>query len=467
LKILRGAGLRSLRRRSVAALALGVPPAFVMASLWFSGALAGAAAIYGLVACWAGTAILLWTRYGDIDAVADHLKRLAAAPDPTAIAAPDSQIGLAGRLLQSIARLLGTTENRARSLEGRAQIDEAIADALEDALLILGPDRRIRRANRAARELFGAHVIGADLAAALRQPEILKAADRALRQGEAAAVEIWLPGRIARSFLASSRAVASIESTDPSSGAGAVLTLHEVTEIRRIERLRADFVANASHELRTPLASLLGFIETLRGPAKDDAAAQARFLAIMAEQAARMTRLVGDLLSLSRIEIAEHTPPVDRVDMTTIARVAAAEFEAKARERNMTIRVEAAAGLLPILGDADQLAQVVHNLLDNAIKYGRSASDVRVEVAPTPDGRSVTLQVEDKGDGIAPEHLPRLTERFYRVDAARSRAQGGTGLGLAIVKHIVNRHGGKFEIESELGRGSRFRVTLPVAETVD
>jgi two-component system, OmpR family, phosphate regulon sensor histidine kinase PhoR len=436
-----------------------------MASLWLAGAVSGRTALYAFAACLAGTSILLWVRYGDVGAVADHLKRLANAADPASIAPPDLAVGLAARMSDSISRLLSTAEIRARTSEGRARIDEVVADALEDPLLILGADRRIRRANRAARELFGSHLIGADLAAALRQPEILRAADQALLLGTSATTEIALPGRLPRALFASVRALPGTDSADPQVSAGVVLALHDVTELRRIERLRSDFVANASHELRTPLASLIGFVETLRGPAKDDAQARARFLAIMQEQAARMERLVSDLLSLSRIEITERTPPVDRVALPTIARAAAAEFEAKARERKMTIRVEAADDLPPVLGDADQLAQVVHNLVDNAIKYGRGGAEIRVEIARAGDGRAVSLQVEDQGEGIAPEHLPRLTERFYRIDASRSRAQGGTGLGLAIVKHIVNRHGGKLEIESELGRGSRFRVILPAAET--
>jgi two-component system phosphate regulon sensor histidine kinase PhoR len=217
--------------------------------------------------------------------------------------------------------------------------------------------------------------------------------------------------------------------------------------------MRADFIANASHELRTPLSTLIGFLETLAGPAREDTEARARFLPIMLEQARRMARLVSDLLSLSRIELHEHTPPTGRVDLTAILHGVADALEIKAKNRGMAIRIEADR-LPPVLGDADELAQVFQNLIDNAVKYGSRNSEVRVMAGPAE---------VDRGEGIPREHLPRLTERFYRVDSARSRELGGTGLGLAIVKHIVNRHRGHLEIESAPGEGSRFTVYLRTA----
>jgi two-component system phosphate regulon sensor histidine kinase PhoR len=237
--------------------------------------------------------------------------------------------------------------------------------------------------------------------------------------------------------------------------------------------MRADFVANASHELRTPLSSLLGFIETLRGPARDDPEARERFLAIMHEQATRMARLVDDLLSLSRIEMNEHVPPTGRVDVADALRRAVDTLLLKAAARGMRIEIDAPADLPPVTGEADEIAQVLQNLIDNAIKYGRPNSTVRVAVgrsnralpggsgggdATAGEESAIAVSVRDEGEGIARQHLPRLTERFYRVDTARSRAAGGTGLGLAIVKHIMNRHRGALEIDSELGRGSTFTV---------
>jgi two-component system phosphate regulon sensor histidine kinase PhoR len=237
--------------------------------------------------------------------------------------------------------------------------------------------------------------------------------------------------------------------------------------------MRRDFVANVSHELRTPLATLSGFIETLQGPAKDDAPARDRFLGIMAQQAARMTRIVTDLLSLSKIEESELTPPSGRVDVARIVQSTIDALAPQAKAKKAEIDAVLAADLPPAIGESDQLAQVFQNLIDNAIKYGRVAGRVRVSVTRAdqlPAGFAprhnayVVFKVRDDGEGIAREHLPRLTERFYRVDAGRSRDMGGTGLGLAIVKHIVNRHRGTLDIDSEQGKGSEFAVYLPVAE---
>jgi two-component system phosphate regulon sensor histidine kinase PhoR len=235
-----------------------------------------------------------------------------------------------------------------------------------------------------------------------------------------------------------------------------------------VERTRADFVANASHELRTPLASLVGFIDTLRGPAADDPPAQARFLEIMGEQAGRMNRLIDDLLSLSRIELTEHQIPEERLDLESLVERMLAAFEIRIKQRTVTLDFQVEDGLPAVAGDADQLEQVFQNLLDNALKYGREGGTVRVSLARVPPGgkwparEGIVAAVADDGQGIAREHLPRLTERFYRVDSGRSRAIGGTGLGLAIVKHVVNRHRGQFVIESEAGKGSVFSVWLPL-----
>ena len=232
--------------------------------------------------------------------------------------------------------------------------------------------------------------------------------------------------------------------------------------------MRADFVANASHELRTPLTSLMGFVETLRGPAADDRQAQERFLGIMAEQAQRMANLIDDLLSLSRIEMNERQAPSEVVDLAALAERVAAGFEPRLAERAMRLELTAPGGT-KVLGDADQLAQVLQNLVDNAVKYGREGGLVRISVQPVdgppwPARPGAVMAVTDDGPGIPRVHLARLTERFYRVDKGRSRAAGGTGLGLAIVKHIVNRHRGQLLIDSEEGKGSTFSVWLPAPE---
>jgi two-component system phosphate regulon sensor histidine kinase PhoR len=243
-----------------------------------------------------------------------------------------------------------------------------------------------------------------------------------------------------------------------------------VTEIKLTEQTRVDFVANASHELRTPLAVLLGCVKTLRGAGRDDPEAQARFLAMMEGQAERMTRLVDDLLSLSRIELREHETPRGRVDMASVVGHVADALQFPAEARGMRIEVEAEAGLPAVTGEESELTQLVQNLVDNAIKYGRANTPVRVRVAIASGalpvkvvGSTIAISVSDQGEGIPEEHIPRLTERFYRVDTGRSRELGGTGLGLAIVKHVLNRHRGALHVESEIGRGSTFTAYLPIA----
>jgi two-component system phosphate regulon sensor histidine kinase PhoR len=239
--------------------------------------------------------------------------------------------------------------------------------------------------------------------------------------------------------------------------------LHDVTALKRSEEMRADFIANAGHELKTPLASLIGFIETLLGPARRDAAARERFLGIMHEQARRMSRLVEDMLSLSRIELNEHVTPTGRVALASLIEEVARGLELRAAERGIGIRLALPPDLPDVQADRDQLVQVFQNLLDNAVKYGRRDSEIVVSGGTETNAAQAYVTVTDQGDGIAREHLPRLTERFYRVDTARSRELGGTGLGLAIVKHLVNRHRGRLEITSELGQGSTFTVWLRVA----
>ncbi|MDJ0946202.1 MAG: ATP-binding protein [Kiloniellales bacterium] len=354
---------------------------------------------------------------------------------------------------------------REAALHAKLASSEAVLSALPDPMILLNAETRLLRLNTAAEALFGQRREGRGLVEILRHPGVVEAAERACRGETVAGVEFQLPGAIERSFQA--RLI-------PLDGAGeeaAVLSLHELTAIRRAERLRGDFVANASHELRTPLASLVGFIETLRGPARDDATARARFLSIMEEQAQRMARLIEDLLSLSRIELDEHTPPKDRVDLGQILRSTVSALEIQARKKQMRIQLELE-GAPEVLGNEDELNQLFQNLVDNAVKYGRPQTEVRVVVAPVAipseisgreDSAGVKVSVIDQGEGIARADIPRLTERFYRVDKARSRALGGTGLGLAIVKHIANRHRGRLTIESQPGEGSCFSIQLPLA----
>jgi two-component system phosphate regulon sensor histidine kinase PhoR len=245
-----------------------------------------------------------------------------------------------------------------------------------------------------------------------------------------------------------------------------LLTFHDLTPLYRVEQMRADFVANASHELRTPLAALSGFIDTLLGPARDDPAAREKFLGIMQTQASRMARLIDDLLSLSRIELRAHVNPDVALDLVAIVRQVLDGLQTLAKERDVKLALAAPNDPVTVRGDRDELVRMLENLVENALKYGASGKrvEVRIEVIKTAGGKAdeARIAVRDYGPGIAPEHMPRLTERFYRVDVGQSRAEGGTGLGLALAKHILNRHQGRLEIDSTLGQGSTFTAIVPV-----
>jgi two-component system, OmpR family, phosphate regulon sensor histidine kinase PhoR len=304
-----------------------------------------------------------------------------------------------------------------------------------------------------------------DLAAVLRNSAVLAAADAVLAGEPARIVDFTLSRPVERVMQAR---VARVEGVSLD-GIAAIVTLHDITALKLAEQMRADFVANAGHELKTPLASLVGFIETLLGAARDDAAARERFLGIMHGEAGRMARLVDDLLSLSRIELNEHVAPTSEVTLAPLIEQVADTLHLRAAARSIRVELALPEDLPPVHGDEDELAQVFQNLIDNAIKYGKPHSEITVAVAagagerPAAGTGFVRIAVTDQGDGIPSEHLPRLTERFYRVDTARSRELGGTGLGLAIVKHILNRHRGRLEISSTLGVGSTFTVWLQAA----
>ncbi len=393
---------------------------------------------------------LRWSR--DLDLLTDGVRRIAAGEHVSG-----SLPALPGmrRLGNDLERLSRRAAARSALVEQLRRADGTVVERLPDPLIVLGEDRGVRRANSAARAAFGA-----DMPAVLRHPDLRAAIDRAFEGSATQTADVTLPVPVPREVHA------AVVPMDPpiADGGRAVVVLSDRTRERAVERMRADFVANVSHELRTPLASLIGFIDTLRGPAAGDPPAQQRFLAIMGEQAARMNRLIDDLLSLSRIELIEHQAPSDSVELRQLVTRLVAGFEPRLKERSVALDLRMPDDLPAVTGDADQLAQVLQNLLDNAVKYGREGGTIRVDVEVASAGRpGVVLIVADQGAGIPREHLPRLTERFYRVDAGRSRAAGGTGLGLAIVKHIVNRHRGQLSIESEEGVGTKVSVWLPQA----
>jgi two-component system phosphate regulon sensor histidine kinase PhoR len=446
-------------------LLIAAAPVIVLLVMALSGLANPGAAVGGMIVVLlvALGVALLWAR--DMAVLAETVRGAAAEP-PVPSADQPVLTGIEP-IMRDIERLSRTAAQRVALAQRQRRADEAIVERLPDPLIVLGADHAVRRANARAREAFGA-----ELQAVLRHPGLRGAIDRALSRSEAQTAELVLPVPVPREVDA------RIVPMDPplADGGQALVVLADRTRERAVERMRADFVANASHELRTPLASLIGFIDTLRGPAADDPPAQQRFLTIMAEQAARMNRLIDDLLSLSRIELMEHQPPSARVDLGVLLPRLAAGFEPRLEGRKVTLDLSVPPGLPPVTGDPDQLAQVVQNLLENAVKYGREGGTVKLQVAAVaheaagapldrrwPARPGVVLTVADQGAGIPRQHLPRLTERFYRVDTGRSRAAGGTGLGLAIVKHVVNRHRGQLLIESEEGIGTTVSVWLPQA----
>jgi two-component system phosphate regulon sensor histidine kinase PhoR len=449
---------------------------------------------------------VLWLR--DLDMLTDSVRQVAVEePGPTLDA---RQVTLMEPLAREIERLSRRLSVRAAQQAQYRRADTLILERLPDPVIVIAGDRSVRRTNAAARLAFGE-----DIAAVLRHPGLRAAIERAMSTGEPQNAEVGLHAPISRDVYA------TVVPMDPplADGGRILAVLSDRTRERVVEKMRADFVANVSHELRTPLASVIGFIETLQGPARDDQKAQHRFLGIMAEQGARMNRLIDDLLSLSRIELTEHQPPSDAIDLAALIARMVAGFEPRVKQRRATLDLRIDDALPLVTGDADQLAQVLQNLLDNGLKYGpeggvlaltakamassgstggststatRAPQDAVVgQTAPAlagtfvdgtliravsgeaaerikpgtrtwPNRPGVVVAVADQGQGIPREHLPRLTERFYRVDKGRSRAVGGTGLGLAIVKHIVNRHRGQLLIESEEGVGTTVSVWLPV-----
>ena len=336
---------------------------------------------------------------------------------------------------------------------------EAFANALPTPCFIL--DRRgiVRYANERAIAAFSIRQ-GESLTFRLRNPDLVAAFHRVARGEPPERVEFAERIPTERWFAAW---FADLTAPRRPGGEFIVLILDDLSERRRTDRIRVDFVANASHELRTPLASLTGFIETLQGPARDDPVARARFLEIMHDQATRMSRLVNDLMSLSRIEMKAHVRPVNHVDLVSVIRHVTDALEPLAQELGVDIETDLPDTAVELTADRDELIQVFENLIENACKYGQSGKRVAVTLIPAGAGAGPSVSVRDFGPGIPEEHVPRLTERFYRVDVEDSRRHRGTGLGLAIVKHILARHHARLTIDSRLGEGAAFTVTFPAA----
>lgn len=338
-----------------------------------------------------------------------------------------------------------------------------------DLAIVVDSDRSVLYSNRAANEAFDAIRVGSDLALTVRHPDILNAVDKTISKGTKEVGEFSIPGPLAQVFELHTIAL-PIDGADETDRHCVLVSMHDKTKAARSEEMRADFIANASHELRSPLSSILGFIETLQGPASEDPKARVRFLGIMQREAERMNRLIDDLLRLSRVEIDEHVRPRGTVNVLGCIRNVFDLLQPRAQSKDMRLELVSDSDSANVSGDTDQLVQVFRNLVENAIHYGDQGTSVIVTIEqrhnrPNEPRNGVAVHVQDHGKGIKKEHIPRLTERFYRVDNARTRHNSdipiSTGLGLAIVKHIVNRHRGRLKITSEEGKGSTFSIFLP------
>ncbi|MCE0504738.1 ATP-binding protein [Roseivivax sp. GX 12232] len=334
---------------------------------------------------------------------------------------------------------------------------EAFLEAMPLAALLIRRDERIEAANDKARQMLGRGLVGRHFITALRQPVVLDAVEAVMRDAQPREARyLTNDGQQDTTFRVSVKAVP---------GTGVLVSFEDETSLERAMQMRRDFVANVSHELKTPLTALISFIETLKGPAKEDPAARERFLGVMEAEAERMNRLIADLLSLSRVEAEERVRPTARLDLAKLVKSVALGLSRIAEDAGIEIVTELPESV-EVRGDSDQLRQVLVNLTENALKYAGKGARVTIAVtrpgyeAPVRD-EGVRIIVRDTGAGMDPVHLPRLTERFYRVDSHRSREKGGTGLGLAIVKHIVNRHRGRVRIDSTPGQGTEVQVILP------
>lgn len=343
-----------------------------------------------------------------------------------------------------------------------------ILDGLITAVFAINGDRKIIYANNAALQQFDSRLVGVDFVQAIRDPNCLKIIDKVLAGRKSAQGAVTLQKPVRTTYRINVLLIENKQRHEFDAGARAIVSLENVSHIYEAELMRSEFVANVSHELRSPLTALSGFIETLKGSAKNDKKAQKQFLGIMENEANRMNRLIGDLLSLSKVEANEHVRPDEQVDIVHLIKQAIEILAPMlaSEEKNVNLEVENACQN-HLVADEDQLIQVFMNLLENAIKYGKLKASITISVFNLPQtpgvrGPVIGIEFKDQSAGIAPKHLLRLTERFYRVDTGRSREKGGTGLGLAIVKHIIARHRGRLQITSKIDQGSKFTVFLPL-----
>ena len=448
-------------------LTVSLPAAIMLLTLVWADEVQPSSAVVGFGMVVTLTIVLTLPFLTNLQNLAQYTHKLAQDEDVSELPQIGSHDDESARIVAAINQMRNIWTTRAEKLEAQTLSDAAVLDSLPDPLLMLDENGGVTGANLAARETFGFNVRRQIIRDLISVPELLTAVDSVVEErSKKENLEISLNQKVFNAKIERLPAEAK-------GGAVAVLALYDITPQKQLEQMQADFVANASHELRTPLSILSGFIETLQGPARDDAKAREEFLNIMSLQALRMSRLIENLLSLSRIQMNENTRPSDPVNVCDILRSVQFSLETKAEKSGSSIVLKSCAQEAPVLGNVGELTQVFQNIIDNALKYGRKGSVVtvscrtenNVDFPEIPSARLFAVAVHNTGDPIPPEHLPRLSERFYRVEATKSKAVG-TGLGLSIVQKILKRHSGALKIESSKEVGTVFTVCLPMGNPI-
>jgi len=444
------------------------PPLVVMAGLVMLGRLDLTSFLIAYLLIMLGAGLFAWPFLTSMRSTTRYVYNVAR--DKRAEPPQLSFLSMVSELSEALSNLQRTWEVKRQQMESVITEREILVDTLPDILIMINDDKKIVRTNRAARAIFGQNLASRALAEIIPNEDLTDAVNSVVEDLRGREVEFRIQEPVLRDFLA---VIERFPIPSPG-GMSIVITMNDITELKAVEQMRADFVANASHEIRTPLACIAGFIETLQGPAKNDEEAREEFLKLMAEQAERMKQLISDLLSLSKIEMNAHSIPTDAVDVPKVVGKVVDQLQHTAAQKNVTLRIDPQGEIPPAKGEENELAQVVHNFVGNAIKYGFADSEVIITIAVTADlppdqnmrnySRVIMIAVRDRSEGIPKEHLARLTERFYRVDSARTRGVGGTGLGLAIAKGIMARHRGAITIDSVVGKGSTFSAYVPIFE---
>lgn len=463
-----------LKKLIKSSLLVFLPAVLILFSLFIYGKIGAIEVLYGSIVALLLSMAMVSPYIADLSSLTYYVEQLSLDIKPEAPTL--SFLNNVEELNVAVSRLNSSWLLRKKQLEAAVEESNTLIDTLPDILLMLDPKFRIIRFNKSAESIFFWLKSGQYLHEIIPNQSIVKALEEVMidhhKTGKTLEVPLFIPNR--HEYIARIDIFPGYISGVSESHIALILSLRDVTELKRTEQTFADFVANASHEIRTPLTSIIGFIETLKTSAKNDEKAREEFLDIMSEQAERMSRLVTDLLSLSKIQINMQNLPTGNIDLIKIIKDVMKQLSWPAKEKKIELKLERETKLPKILGDEVQINQVFYNLISNAIKYSYPATTVTIKGEVTRQiptefqghgyKEIIRISVEDQGEGIPPEHLPRLTERFYRVDTARSRKMGGTGLGLAIVKNILERHRGIMNIQSEVGKGSVFAVFFPVIQ---